>query len=415
YRQLPKLAAGPLAGYPRVLGVAWAFVAHTDSNFEPETLRRFISAYQSVQVLTIGELWAVAITLRVVLIENLRRLADEISAARKARSDADELADSLLQSGARRTALDLDATTRPHGPLSEMFAAQLSKRLRDQDPRETPGLEWLQERLGEQGRSLDAIVQQAQQRQGASNVSVRNVITSMRLISDMDWAEWFESVSLVDDHLRAGSAFGDMDFATRDLYRKEIEHLARGAQMTEVQVAQAALSAAALAAVAADVDRERVSDPGYHLIAQGRPALEAQIGYSAPWRMRLNRAVVRGGIAGYVGAILGGAAALAWFAAWLLWAPGIAAGWVGLFLFLALFPVTDLVTAFLNRAITWNFGASVLPGLDMRNKVAEKHRTLVAVPTLLTSEAEMLAQIEQLEVHYFSGSGGDIVYALLTD
>nr|WP_317135167.1 glucoamylase family protein [Pollutimonas thiosulfatoxidans] len=416
YRQLPKLAAGPLAGYPRVLGVAWAFVAHTDSNFEPEALRRFIAAYQSVQVLTIGELWAVAITLRIVLVENLRRLADEISVGRKARSDADNLADSLLQSGATRTALDLDARTRPHGPLSEMFTAQLSKRLRDQDPLETPGLAWLRERLGQQGGALDDVVHQAQQRQGASNVTVRNVVTSMRLISDMDWADWFESVSLVDERLRAHSAFGDMDFATRDLYRKEVEHLARGTRLTEVLVAQAALDAArAAASDAPEEARERVSDPGYHLVAQGRPALEAALGYRQPWRLRLNRAVVNSGISGYVGAILVVTAALTWLAWWALWSPGIAAGWLGLFLFLILFPLTDLVTALLNRVVTWNFGASILPGLDLTRKVTEKHRTVVAVPTLLTSEEELLGHVEQLDVHFLSGSGGDLVYALLTD
>ena len=75
YRQLPKLAEGPFAGYPRVFGVAWAFVAHTDSRFDPEMLCRYVRAYQEVQPLTIGELWAVAITLRIVLVENLRRLA----------------------------------------------------------------------------------------------------------------------------------------------------------------------------------------------------------------------------------------------------------------------------------------------------------------------------------------------------
>ena len=75
YRQLPKLAAGPFAGYPRVFGIAWAFVAHTDSRFDPEMLVRFVRAYQEVQPLTIGELWAVSITLRIVLVENLGRLA----------------------------------------------------------------------------------------------------------------------------------------------------------------------------------------------------------------------------------------------------------------------------------------------------------------------------------------------------
>ncbi len=46
YRQLPKLAAGPFAGYPRVFGIAWAFVAHTDSRFDSEMLVRFVRAYQ---------------------------------------------------------------------------------------------------------------------------------------------------------------------------------------------------------------------------------------------------------------------------------------------------------------------------------------------------------------------------------
>src|SRR5678815_5860091 len=55
YRQLPKLAEDPLRGYPRVLGLAWGFVAHTDSRFEPETLQRFVRRFQRVQPLTIGE------------------------------------------------------------------------------------------------------------------------------------------------------------------------------------------------------------------------------------------------------------------------------------------------------------------------------------------------------------------------
>src|SRR6185369_4448276 len=99
YRQLPKLAEGPFAGYPRVFGLAWAFVAHTDSHFDPLTLQRFIAAYQRVQPLTIGELWAVAITLRIVLVENLRRLAEQIAAGGEKRAEADALADRLLASG----------------------------------------------------------------------------------------------------------------------------------------------------------------------------------------------------------------------------------------------------------------------------------------------------------------------------
>ncbi len=99
YRELPKLAEGHLEGYPRVLGLAWAYVAHTDSRFDPDSLSRLVSAYQRVEPLTIGELWAIAISLRILLVENLRRLAEQIVRGRAARQQADELADSLLGLG----------------------------------------------------------------------------------------------------------------------------------------------------------------------------------------------------------------------------------------------------------------------------------------------------------------------------
>src|SRR4029077_13554235 len=239
YRELPKLAEGPLAGYPRVYGIAWAFVAHTDSRFDPDLLRRFVLAYQRVQPLTIGELWAVAITLRVVLVENLRRLAESIVRGRAAREDADALADDLLgldgeETGpATRTLRNLEETR-----LGTAFAVQLVQRLRDQDPAVTPALVWLDRRLAAQGTTPDEIVRVEHQRQAAMNVTVRNVITSMGLMSALEWTEFFESVSLVDRELQADVNYLAMDFATRDSYRHAIEELARGSDRTELDVAR---------------------------------------------------------------------------------------------------------------------------------------------------------------------------------
>ena len=79
--------------------MAWAYIAHTDSRFDPDSLRRMVRAYQEVEPLTIGELWAVAITFRILLVENLRRLAERIVRTRADRQAADEFADRLL--GAR--------------------------------------------------------------------------------------------------------------------------------------------------------------------------------------------------------------------------------------------------------------------------------------------------------------------------
>ena len=308
YRELPKLAEGLLQGYPCVFGLAWAFVAHTDSRFEPETLRRFVRAYQRVQPLTIGELWAVAITLRIVLVENLRRLAERIVHSRAARQEADTLADDLLGLDGRVAEPAAMALRRFEGvPLATAFAVQLVQRLRDQDPVVTPALHWLEERLTAQGTTTDEIVRVEHQRQAAMNVTVRNVITSMRLMSAFDWAEFFESVSLVDAILQVDTDFAALDFATRDAYRHAIEELSRGSRYSELEVARRAVLQTQRCRVEAqganDLPGDRRGDPGYYLIANGRVAFERELGFRVPIKNWLRRAYLTQAAPRYLGTI----------------------------------------------------------------------------------------------------------------
>jgi cyclic beta-1,2-glucan synthetase len=417
YRQLPKLASGPFAGYPRVFGLAWAFVAHTDSRFEADMLVGYVRAYQEVQPLTIGELWAVSITLRIVLIENLRRLAEQTVANRAARRDADELADRLLGIGVGDAA-SVPAVLADHDTAvrSAAFAVQLVHRLRDQDPRITPALSWLDARLALDGMSTDAAVRDVHRSQGATNVTVRNIITSMRMISDVDWKDVFERSSLVDEVLAAGSDFGAMDFQTRNLYRSAVEELARGSKRSEIDVAGLAV-AATDAAVPTGGERgdERRSDPGYHLLAGGRQAFEAMIGYRLPlrlWSIRLNR---RLGISGYAIAIASTSAALAVLPASILVATGMGVLTTALMTGLGLIPAVDAAIALVNRAVALLFGAAPLPALELRAGIPSSLRTVVAVPTLLTTPDAIAEQIERLEIHHLASPDGDLHFALLSD
>jgi cyclic beta-1,2-glucan synthetase len=395
-----------------VFGVAWAFVAHTDSRFDPEMLRRFVRAYQRVQPLTIGELWAVAITLRIVLVENLRRSARRIVTSRAARQEADALADRLLGVNAYAAVapdpVALLLRDYEQAPLPEAFAVQLVQRLRDQDPRVTPALTWLETRLTAQATTADEIVRDEHQRQGATNVTVRNIITSMRLISDVDWPELVESVSLVDDALRSGSDFAAMDFPTRNLYRSAIEELARGSALTELEIARAALAAA--------TDRNgRERDPGYHLIAGGRRAFEGTIGFRPPmgnWLGRFNATI---GIRGYIGAVIVVAAAVLFLPLFALAGANVGGGWLGLLALLGLVPAIDAAMALVNRGVTKGFGASILPGLELHDGVPAPLRTVVAVPILLTTQAALEEQIERLEIHYLASPEGEFHFALLSD
>ena len=420
YRELPKLADGPFAGYPRVFGITWAFVAHTDSRFDPDMLCRFVRAYQKIQPLTIGELWAVAITLRIVLVENLRRSAERIVDSRIAREQADQAADRLL--GVNDHAPEPAAAVLGRyekGPLPTTFAVQLVQRLRDQDPRVTPALVWLEQKLTSQGTTSDSIVYEEHQLQGSSNITVRNIITSMRLISAIDWTELFEKISLVDDMLRAESGFADMDFATRNRYRRAIEELSRGSGHTELDIARRALEAAKTAREYAHDSSQSVDtrrrDPGYHLIGRGRGIFETSLGFGAGVRGSLVRLYKAVGISAYViSATILGLTILA-IPLLILIGSGFESTWLIALALTGAFPASDLAIALVNRGASRDFGAKILPGLALRGGVPPHLRTLIVMPTLLINRSSLDEQAERLETHFLANPEGDVYYALLTD
>ncbi|MFN7223241.1 MAG: GH36-type glycosyl hydrolase domain-containing protein [Paracoccaceae bacterium] len=417
YRQLPKLADGPFAGYPRVLGIAWAYVAHTDSLLNEPVLARFVRAYQTVEPLTIGELWAVAITLRIVLVENMRRLADQITAGHDQRQIADALIDGLFASGdptptgsghALHSAAMLAQAVAPFdgAPLPEIVAAQIAKRLRGFDPAETPLIGWLDERLRAQDLTRDDVILHSQQRQGASNVTMRNIVTSMRLLSELDWQDFFEEVSLIDARLRERSDFAAMDFPTRNMYRTAIETLARGSGKTETEVAEAALG---LADEGMDL-AER--DPGHGLIGTARRTLERRLGFAPAPLVTARRSLGQLGLPGYLAALFLTASGVLGLA---LWAAG-ATGWAVVALaMVGLIPALEAGTALVNLAITRSVPPRRLPGLDLAGGVPSDLRSLVAIPVLLSNAEDVVASIEQLEVHHLSSTDGALHYALLSD
>ncbi len=438
YRQLPKLSVGPFAWYPRVFGVAWAFVAHTDSRFDPDLLCHFMRAYQTVQPLTIGELWAVAITLRIVLIENLRRLADQITEGRTARLDANAMADCLLDGGGHAFEDVVALAARyQRTSLLDTFSVQLLQRLHDEDPQTTPAVLWMDERLAAQHTTAERIVAGVHQQQGAASVTVRNVITSMRLISDVDWTVLFERISPVDDVLRTHRGFVEMDFATRNLYRGAIEALARGSSASETDIAHRVIAAAESAEAKGEnasrttapraeegeplpgqlggAAARRECEPGYYLLTEGRRALERAIGYRPPIGVWLHRFTRRAGLPGYLGRILVLAALI--LTGMIEFSAGFATPrvWLICLSLAGLLPAVDVAVAIVNRSVMRDVGAIVLPGLALRNGIPARQCTVVAVPALLTTASTVAEQIECLEIHHLASPEGELYFALLTD
>ena len=410
FRSLPVLADGPLAGFPRAYGVAWAFVAHSDSRFDAAVLRRFMLAYQRVEALTMREIWAVPLMLGCVLTENLRRVGERMAASQDSRRDADAFADALLAPGDQSSQrADNALRALPDRRLTRAFAVQLIQRLRYQGI----SLQCLHEKIAGMGMEADALVQTEHTSQSAGNLTVRNIITSMRAMAAFDWPNWFEDVSAVDACLRGSPAFVGMDFATRDRYRHALEELALDSRYSELEIAQAVIAKSAHAP--ANDGAERLSDPGYYLISTGRPAFEREIDYRPSLRQRILRTRATHAPTVYFSVIALVALMLLSIPLLISIDAGVGVAGVALLALLGIFPGYDMAVVLVNRLVTALVGPRHLPRLQLTQGVPPALRTFVVVPTMLTSEAAIMEQIERLEAHYLSNACGEVYFGLLSD
>jgi len=423
YARLPKLAAQPLAGLPRVYGIAWAYVAHTDSVLNEDLFTAFLRAYQDIDELTLGELWALPTTLRVVLLENLRRLAESIAEHKVAR----ELAHAAWDEAANLSEADLDAlyTTIEYRGLQNSYCAQLWQRLPvERSAAPPPLLAWTEQHC----TNAPALIDQAQTAQAAANLTVGNIITTLRLIGQVEWADLIEPVSRSLQVLRALPSFASESELTRQQITHAMEQVARTARRSERDVAQAVVR---LAGTAIDLPQADDGDgprrltaqrtAGYYLFGDGHVDLLAALGpvpsgsptptrrprrRPCEWRLPAYLAGIALGTALLIAAALHG----------LNLRTGEGPGWIGMLaLALLVLPLSEAVMALVNRMVAEATRSQPLPRLDFVAGIPAAHRVLVAIPTLLSSTGGTTRLARQLELHWLANREDEAQFALVTD
>ncbi len=418
-RELPRLLNGPSAGYPRSYDIVLELLAHVDGRVDMAGLRGFIAAYQTVAPLTLGELWAIPIMLRLALIENLRRIAVRIAADKHDRNSANHWADRLMkvaEEDPRSLILVLADMARSRPPTSSAFIAELARRLQGQGPALAFPLTWVEQCLSEEGQTIERLVQSEGQRQAADQVSIVNSIGSLRLLGATDWRDFVEAMSVVDQVLREDPAgvFAAMDFATRDLYRHAVEEVAKRSPLSQAEVAGRAVALARAGVATADGDN-RAGHVGFYLIGKGRPQFEREAQYRRPLTARIREVGRRFPLVLYLGAILALTAALATG----VLAQGRVSGSVRWAVAVVAIPLvlgaSQLAITLVNWLVTMLIVPKPLPKLDFSRGLPAEMPALVAVPTMLVSERNVEDLLEGLEVRYLANQDDHLHFALVTD
>jgi len=354
FNRLPKLDRTDLKGYPRIFALARELIGYSHGQLDLAQVATFVRDYQQVTPLTIGELWALPTMLR---IGTLERMATAV----------------VLITG--------DATSKKQ-KVHPLLPA-------------SPTLP-------------------------ASEVIVSDCFLSLRLLSTTNWNSFFEQVSRVERILCADPAeiFQDMDFITRNHYRTVIEDLARHSKYSEESVAQAAVELSFKAqneSPDATPNLDRKTHVGYFLIDEGRSILEKQINYRPELNTRLPRLALAHPTSTYLGSIslislLIGIGLLAY-----AYTSGASIAQMVLTALLGSGLALEVAIQLVNWNVTHRISPWSLPRLDFSAGIPSGYRTMVVIPTLLASTAELDSLLQDLELHFLGNPDPQLSFALLTD
>jgi hypothetical protein len=417
---LPYLSEGQSAGMPRVYDIVLEIISHSDGRVDLKNLENFISAYQTHTILSLGELWALPIMLRIAVIENLRRISGNIAldivdqnlavywSGKMLKTVSDNPGDLIL------TIAEM-AKTKPI--LSGPFVASFTRTLKGKGPALALPLNWMEQQLSALGVNSNELVWQENQKQAADQISVSNSIGTLRFLGNTDWRKFVETLSSVEQTLRQEETgvYPLMDFSTRDKYRHVVETIAKASDFSETEVAQKVVELAKNVNNN-DAQSYRHRHIGYYLIDKGLKQTEAAVQMRYTFKQKLSRFAQRVPVFLYIFTIVFLTVLMASGMSYLAYQDGNLDKTLLIFVEILVFiGAMQLAISLVNWLSTIFIKPKLLPRMDFSKQIPDECRTMVVMPTMLTGLDEVENMVEHLEIHYLANMEANLHFALLTD
>ena len=404
---------------PRLLTLLRELVLRCDGRVTKPLLHKFISACQQGGWLSLAELWAVPLMLRLAVFEHLRPVASGVEVRLRDTAQAAALAErlrALAQAGPtellRALALSQDQVEMD----SSAWIAEFNRRIQPDGSGLRLVQVWLEQQLRGRQQSIETALLRQSRAQALAQVSASQCIASLRRIERTHWLEFVDAQSEVEAILRRDPAavYAQMDATTRNQYRDAVAFLSAHSDTDECAVAQHVVALAAADAQSRDrQDHDRTHHVGYWLIGAGRPRTERDLRVRLSAREHIWRAVQR-------------------FPSWFYFVPIVAITLAGVLLalpqdaslrpayavllaVLVAIAVSHLGVALVNWAATRDIAPRALARLDFSAGIPARWRTLVIVPCMLGNAAEVDELLRALEVRSMGNRDEELLFGLLTD
>ena len=404
---------------PRVYEIALELISHVDAQVDLESLSAFITAFQRVTPLKLGELWAIPIMLRLGLIENLQRIASQLAMARQNRSLAMHWVsrlEAVQEKNPSHLVVEMAQMAQSDLPFTSAFVAEFCQSLLRTQTTMHWTKAWFEQLLSEKGLSMDLLTQEENQIQASEQVSVRQSIMSLRFLGALNWKDFVESMSEVERVLKQDpqGIYSQMDFFTRDAYRHGIEAISARGDLSEIEVAESAVELSKEGLKNKGV-KDRSSHVGYYLLGKGRKLLEKSAHTQNTWKNKLERILHRFPKTYYFGGlflftnIIG--CSLIFYT--LSEQYGLVRNII--FSILILLCSSQMGVAIIHWISTLILHPRLLPRLDFSKEIPPEQATMVVIPTLLASSRGIDRLLETIEIHFLGNRDPHLFFAILTD
>jgi cyclic beta-1,2-glucan synthetase len=426
---IPVLRNTEYKGLPRVYEIILNFLTHTDNLLDVDALSEYIQNYQEEETLTLGEIWAIPIMIRFILIQKLAEKSDRILYRKKIQKKIYRLIKQIGKKqtyepgevlgmisdwvrGFKQNSFDVLHLVELHNQL------QAAGLLYDEQKR------WFSYRFRHFDMTLDEAMRIEAQKQSRLQVSIQNAVASLRSSSETDWSEFVETCSITEQILRLDPSglYPNMDFNTRDNYRKSVERLSRNSGLTESEVAEMALLLAEEHSARGDNGMDDYlhnhalirNHIGYFLVGEGYSQMIRKTGYTMPVRERITRFFERH--TGYYLLLIGLQTLVLLGILWLVTGTfSESALFITAVLLVSLFPALDLSVTSVNRFFAFFLPPRILPKMDYREGIPKESRTMVIVPTILSNPESVKRQVENLEIRSLANPDPTLQFVLLSD
>lgn len=414
-RSLPVLKSGNLKGYPRIYAISREILGFYRDKLSRENINKFLDSYQDTTILTMGELWALPVMLKIAYIEVIGRSSTFIVNKVNDRHRGEELADRIIKYYNEDNMMGaMDFISENNIRFTEYFADALMRVLRDNGVNYEELNLWIEDKLSENEISLDKIIIDSNKFDGIYSKAISSSVSGLRNLDNINWEEVFSNSSEVEEILSKDPAgvYSNMDFHSKDYYRHVLEKIARQNKLSETFLARKVLQCAEKNS---GMDFE--NHVGYYLIDNGRDELNSLLNIDFKGFEKLKDMIKGRAVGIYIGTIVLLTAIL--MGSFITWSylndTNISIAKYILATVVTIIPLSEVVISILNWSITKLSTPNLLPKINLSDEIPGGGMTCVVVPTLIESIEKAKNLITNLETYYLGNKDENLYFAILGD